>query len=506
VSAPLPANADLERLKGLAKSLRDLVRAGDEGTIGLVRANHPRLGGLQPGDEAAARFRLSDAQLTLARHHGFPSWPKLKAHVELVRVLARSPHAVASSPDPAAELLRLGCLDYGTPDRRRAGEAQALLTARPELAAASVHTLAATGDPEGIATALAADPQAVNREGGPFGWEPLMYLTYSRMDTGDPVATARVLFAHGADPNVGYLWGGYVPPFTALTGVLGGGERQEPVHPRWRDLATVLLEAGADPNDHQAAYNRSLGDRPSDDVEWLELLHTFGLGRGDGGPWRRRFGTAVPTPADLLDELLQHAAEHDLRRRAAWLLAHGADPDRPGLHPLFHGRTPYQEAMRNGNVAVADMLVAAGAHTGDLDTVDRAVAAALSGDATAGGAPRDVVRAAIGRDPGAVVRAGVLGRAAAARALVALGWNVNAGHRETALHEAAFHGHAEAAEALLELGADPTIRDGRFDGTPAGWAHHGGHATLAARLEAAEQAATGGADADADGPEPLTDG
>jgi hypothetical protein len=491
VSAPLPANADLDRLKGVAKSLRDLVRAGDDNAIALVRTNHPRLGGLRAGDEAATRFRLSDAQLTLARHHGFPSWPKLRAHVELVRGLARSPHTVASSSDPAAELLRLGCLDYGTPGPQRADEARALLAVRPELAAASVHTLAATGDADGLASALAADPEAVNRQGGPFRWEPLLYLTYSRLGTGDPVAAAQVLLAHGADPNAGYLWDGLVPPFTALTGVLGGGERQEPVHPRWRDLATVLLEAGADPNDHQAAYNRGPGDRPRDDVDWLELLDPFGLGRGAGGPWRRRLGPALPEPADLLAELLQHAAQHDLRRRAAWLLEHGADPGRRALHPLYGGRSPYQEAMRNGNVAIADMLASAGAHTSDLDAVDRAVAAALSGDARAGGADADVVRAAIGRDPAAVVRAGVLGRPTAVRALVALGWDVDAGHRETALHEAAFHGHTDAVEALLALGADPTIRDGRFNGTPAGWAHHGGHPALAARLEAAEASAIG---------------
>jgi Ankyrin repeats (3 copies) len=497
VSAPLSANADLERLKGLAKSLRDLVRAGDEGAIELVRANHPRHGGLRAGDEAAIRFRLSAAQLTLARHHGFASWPKLRAHVELVRGLARSPHTVESSTDAAAELLRLGCLDYGTPDPQRADEARALLAARPELASASVHTLAATADAGGLAAALAADPEAANRQGGPFGWEPLLYLTYSRLDTGDPVAAARALLAHGADPNAGYLWDGLVPPFTALTGVLGGGERQESVHPRWRELATVLLDAGADPNDHQAAYNRSLGDRPSDDVEWLDLLHAYGLGRGDGGPWRHRLGDALPAPADLFPDLLQHAAEHDLRRRAAWLLAHGADPNRPALHPLFDGRTPYQEAMRNGNVEIADMLTSAGADTGDADAVDRAVTTALSGDATAGGADAEVVRAAVERDPLALVRAGALGRVAAVRALVSLGWDVNTHVNThewaTPLHEAAFRGHTETVEALLELGADPTIRDHRFNGTPAGWAHHGGHPALAARLEAAEQAADGGA-------------
>ena len=40
----------------------------------------------------------------------------------------------------------------------------------------------------------------------------------------------------------------------------------------------------------------------------------------------------------------------------------------------------------------------------------------------------------------------------------------------------------DAVEALLELGADPTIHDALYDSTPAGWADFEGHAELAARL------------------------
>ena len=46
----------------------------------------------------------------------------------------------------------------------------------------------------------------------------------------------------------------------------------------------------------------------------------------------------------------------------------------------------------------------------------------------------------------------------------------------TALHLAAQNGDLDAIRALLELGADPTVRDGLYDGTPANWAEHGGHA------------------------------
>jgi hypothetical protein len=39
---------------------------------------------------------------------------------------------------------------------------------------------------------------------------------------------------------------------------------------------------------------------------------------------------------------------------------------------------------------------------------------------------------------------------------------------------------------LLQRGADPNIRDTQFHGTPAGWAHHNGHADVAAALRERE--------------------
>ncbi len=65
-----------------------------------------------------------------------------------------------------------------------------------------------------------------------------------------------ILLQHGADPNAGYLWQGEVPPFTVLTGLFGNGEQgsvNDPPHPHAIRLATLLLDAGADPNDGQSA-------------------------------------------------------------------------------------------------------------------------------------------------------------------------------------------------------------------------------------------------------------
>jgi hypothetical protein len=159
-------------------------------------------------------------------------------------------------------------------------------------------------DRRGSGSTRAAGPRPVPglAAGGPYGWEPLLYLTYSRVPLAlgrSGVAVARVLLEHGADPNAGYLWEGLIPPFTALTGALGGGGTI-PKDPEELGLARLLLEAGADANDGQALYNQGWGPSPGED--WLELLFEFGLGTGDGGPWRRLLGDRQDSPRKMLED------------------------------------------------------------------------------------------------------------------------------------------------------------------------------------------------------------
>jgi len=75
----------------------------------------------------------------------------------------------------------------------------------------------------------------------------------------------------------------------------------------------------------------------------------------------------------------------------------------------------------------------------------------------------------------------VIARPAAVALLAELGFDVNAKGRadiareeswETALHEAASTADIQMTELLLSLGADPRVRDRRFDATPLGWAEH----------------------------------
>ncbi|HEX7135924.1 MAG TPA: ankyrin repeat domain-containing protein [Iamia sp.] len=499
---PLPDRPDLGRMKATAKDLRDLVRAGVDGAVATVREHHPR-GAEVTADPAA--FRLADAQLTLARHHGFASWPRLKAHVETVRELTRSPHEqpvggpLATDEDRADELLRLACLTYGADDAARPRAALALLAEHPHLSGLTLHTAAATGAVEAARRHLEAGAD-VDADGGPFAWAPLLYVAYSRIDDPDEgrdtVGVARLLLDHGADPDAGFLWDGLPSPFTALTGAFGGGEGHQPAHARWHELASLLLDAGADPSDSQTVYDRGLGDVVRDDTGWLELLLDHGFGRGDGGPWVRRLGHEAQSPAEVAAEALAHAAEAGLLERARLLLAHGVDPDRPGCHPAFAGRTPYQGAVEGGNHEIARLLAEAGADTSGVDATMALVGALLAADgrAVAAAGPGAVaeVRAT---HPDLVARAAERGRPAAIRLLAEEGWDVSHLGRLTALHEAAYRGDRDVVDLLLALGADPTVRDPEHDGTPAGWAHHGGHPDLATDLAAAESTGP-----DAEGP------
>ena len=93
-----------------------------------------------------AELKLADAQLVVARAYGFPSWPKLHAHLESIDRYSRSPHKAPTSDDAADEFLRLACLTYSSDDPARWEAARAMLT--PELARRSLHTAAAAGDLE----------------------------------------------------------------------------------------------------------------------------------------------------------------------------------------------------------------------------------------------------------------------------------------------------------------------------------------------------------------------
>lgn len=493
----LPGNANLEQLRKGAKSFQRAVRSGDPGATEVVREFHPRLPDVQPGAPELEGFTRADAQLVLARQFGFSSWPKLKAHLDLVARYARSPHdqpvggPLADEGAVVDEFLRLACLTYGDDDPDRLRRAQSLLEEYDWLARANIYTIAATGEVDAARDLVERDRSLASRVGGPFGWEPLLYVTYARLPLGSgrsAVGVARLLLEHGADPNAGYLWEGLVPPFTAVTGAFGGGGTI-PRHPEELALARLLLEAGADPNDGQALYNRGWG--PDQDDDWLELLLEFGLGSGDGGPWRALLGECQDSPQAMMEDLLMAAAANGLTGRVRLLLARGVDPQgRGSRHPIYQGRSPVQEAALGGHMDVVSLLQDAGA-TWEHDQVDALLAAAMAGDRNEVNrllaSDPSLRERAIDRRPDQLVRAAGEDSYDAVAVLIELGFDVNARPRTAPLHEAAMRGNIPITELLLVHGADPNLRDTGYHATPAGWAEHHGQHEAEQLLEALER-------------------
>ena len=78
----LPSNPNLDHLKYQAKDLLKERTALAPGAAQRIREFHPRFRRARDAEVFDAQFRLSDAQLTIAREYGFPSWARLKRHIE----------------------------------------------------------------------------------------------------------------------------------------------------------------------------------------------------------------------------------------------------------------------------------------------------------------------------------------------------------------------------------------------------------------------------------------
>jgi hypothetical protein len=80
----LPSHPNLDHLKQQAKDLKKAHAARTLAAAQLIREFHPHFRSARATDEAifAAEFKLSDAQLTIAREHGFLSWTRLKRRIE----------------------------------------------------------------------------------------------------------------------------------------------------------------------------------------------------------------------------------------------------------------------------------------------------------------------------------------------------------------------------------------------------------------------------------------
>jgi ankyrin repeat protein len=477
----LPKDPSLENLRKQAKSLRNSVLSSNPTALARLREFHPH------PDEATASFSLSDAQLVVARSYGFASWPRLKQYVEVVtRHSFLPPQANEEDESEAApdRFMRLACLNYTSDHAQRRAQARELFAQDPSIAQTNIFTAATAGDVQTARNLLQADPSLVNARGGPYNWEPLLYAAYSRLNHKDysTLEVARLLLESGADSNAGFLWDGFYL-FTALTGAFGEGESgpvHQPEHQYCYQLARLLLEAGADPNDGQTLYNRMF----TGGTKHLELLFEFGLGQSSEGVWFQRLGDRLGSAAEMLQQQVGWAAKYNQLERMKLLVDHGVDIN--GVDTRLR-RTAYELAVLHGNQEIAEFLLAHGATRKQFAEVDDFASACLAGDA-------ERARSLLSRSPHLLTQLGhreteLLQLAAesdkrdAIRLMVELGFDLNRVQRTTPLHHAAMTGRLEMAKLLIELGADPLIKDTEFNARPIGWAKYGEKTEVADFLE-----------------------
>jgi ankyrin repeat protein len=321
---PLPARPSLEQYKKQAKELLKAYRSADVETIRRVRRNHPRFEKLaEPGFEIS-KFALADAQLVIAREHGFESWPKFAKRIEVINSEA------AARVNPVAAFIE-AAIWHGTLEA-----AEAILAAHPEIAHTSIHVAAILGDEAAVQRFISLNPKNATRKEEPYGGDALVYLclsNYLRLDKTRSdafVRAATALLDAGADPNTGFWSKDEHREFeTALYGAAGVAHHAE--------LTRLLLERGADPNEEETPYHSP---------------ESY-----DNGAVRALVESGKLNAESLTTMLLRKADMHDYDGMK-YLLEHGADPNRM---TRWHYTALHQALRRDNTIEQIDLLLDHGA-------------------------------------------------------------------------------------------------------------------------------------------------
>ena len=359
-------------------------------------------------------------------------------------------------------------------------QAESILTANPEVATGSVHVAAILGDDDAVRRFLRQDCANATSKGGPYEWDALTHLCFSRYlrlhaaRSDGFVRAAAALLDAGASANTGWFeqreWE------SALYGAAGIAHHEP--------LTRLLLERGADPNDGETPYH-VIETRDNGALRALvesgrcisETLSTMLLRKAD---WHDHEGIAylLANGADPnAQSKWRYTALHQALRRdndlnsIDLMLDHGADPT---LANDVDGRSALSIAVRRGRADVLASLVRRRIPV-ELHGVERLIAACARGDT-------DTVRTIAQNEPELVrqliaVGGTLLGEFAATANAEGIGQLLDLGvpasaryeqgdsyfgiaRHSTALHVAAWRSWPAAVRVLIDRGAPVDVLDG----------------------------------------------
>lgn len=412
----------------------------------------------------------------------------------------------------AARFLSNACPDHHVRGRPAHGlslhTAERILRDHPEIARDSIYTAVVCGELDLVRAAIAARPEIAREKGGPKGsygaagmtyvvdatgaafpkWEPLLYLCFTRLNRAasndNAVDLATMLLDNGADPNSYFMAGS--SRYSPLTGVIGEGEEDRPPHPRRDELTKLLLARGANPYDMQVFYNVHFHGK----VLWLlKLIYEQTIKDGRRADWEDPSWSMIGMGGygNGARYLLTMAIRHDDVELAEWCLSHGADPNAPAPRsrqnkPARVERTAslHELALRAGS-AIADLLVRHGATPSEYAPTqeDQFVAAVLRVDRTAAKRLAAELPELV-RSHKAMFEAASANNVEAMKLLVDLGASIEVEDqsKQRPLHAAAWSNSLDTARFLIDRGATIDPVETNWGNSPIDFARWAGHQAM----------------------------